>query len=172
MDIHDTVVLRGRAGSDVTLFRPKENEDKRPYARFRLAVTRSWRKDDGTWEEGEARWYTIHAFGALAENAYKSVLKGLPVIVVGRPQAQAWLTKNGELRSEISINARTMGLDLGFGESIFRRSPSRQPVENSETPTGEGATTQEAQTEASRGDGVPVEEGAEDPGEAPEARVA
>lgn len=151
MSIHDLVMLRGRAGSDVTLYTPEEGENKRSYARFRLAVPRSRRRDDGTWEDGEAQWYTVHAWGALADNAFVSVRKGFPVVVVGRPNAQAWLTKEGELRSEVAINARTIGLDLVYGISIFRRSVPHAPSRagGAETTTGNDLPVDTGSTEDS-----------------------
>lgn len=127
MSVQDTVVLRGRAGSDVSLYTPEE-EGKRTFARFRMAVPRARRRDDGTWEETEAQWYTIRAWGALADNAYLSIRRGVPLVVVGRPTSQAWIGKDGVLRSEVAINAQTMGPDLAMGATLFRRhmNPNRR----------------------------------------------
>lgn len=147
MSIHDLIVLRGRAGSNVTLYVPDEGEDKRPFARFRMAVPQARRRDDGSWEEGEAQWYTVRAWGSLADNAYASVHKGIPLVVVGRPTAQAWLTEDGELRSEVAVNARTIGPDLTFGATIFRRYVTSKRVDAPEqagAPDGpEGANMNE-----------------------------
>ena len=151
MSVHDLIVLRGRAGSEVTLYVPDEGEDKRPFARFRMAVPQPRRRDDGSWEEGEAQWYTVRAWGALADNTYASVHKGIPLVVVGRPTAQAWLTEGGELRSEVAINARTIGPDLSFGATSFRRYVTAKPAEAPEPPRTSG------QSGTLGGPGVPEE---------------
>ncbi len=124
MSIRDLIVLRGRAGTDVILHRSEPDEDgeePRVFCRFRMAVSRSRRKDNGEWEDAPALWYTVKAWGRLAENTYYSVRRGMPILVVGRPSAQAWIGKDGALQSEIAINANSIGHDLTFGLASFSR---------------------------------------------------
>ncbi len=124
MSINDLIVLRGRAGTDVVLHQSESTstgEPGRVFCRFRLAVNRAWRKDNGEWEESPPVWYTVRAWGKLAENAYFSVRRGAPVLVVGRPSAQAWIDKEGALQSELAINAVSIGFDLTFGMATFRK---------------------------------------------------
>ena len=119
MSISDLMVLRGRVGTGLVLRRPEDGG--RSFVRFRMVVPRPRRKDNGEWEEGEAQWHTIRAWGALAEHLSVSLHKGQPVVVIGRPTASAWIASNGELRSELAVNAMTAGHDLTFGVALYSR---------------------------------------------------
>lgn len=120
MSISDLMVLRGRVGTEITLSRP-ENGEGRTFCRFRMVVPRSRRRDNGEWEDMDPLWYTVRAWGALAENMAMSLRKGQPVVVAGRPVAHAWVDGAGELRSELAVNAFTGGHDLGMGTSFYKR---------------------------------------------------
>lgn len=111
-----TMVLRGRIGSDPTY---NDETATRPFARFRMIVPRYRRTEAGVWEQLEGTWYTVKAWGQLARNVDKSLAKGQPIVVVGRPQAQGWLNREGEAVAEIAINATTIGHDLGLGASQY-----------------------------------------------------
>lgn len=123
MSERDTMVLRGRVGTDPTTYR---GEGRQTYVRFRMVVPRSRRKDNGEWEELEARWYTIRLWGSLASNAAVSLHKGNPIVVIGRPTAQAWQDREGKVRSELAVNASAIGHDLNFGVSSFQRFASSE----------------------------------------------
>lgn len=120
MSISDLMVLRGRVGTNLTLHRSEE-DGGRSFVRFRMVVPRARRKDNGQWEDGEPQWYTVRAWGPLADNMAASLHKGNPLVVVGRPAAHAWINSEGEIRSELAINAFTVGHDMGFGISLYRR---------------------------------------------------
>lgn len=119
MSMSDQMILRGRVGTGLTLRRAEDGG--RSFARFRMVVPRSRRKDDGGWEDGEPQWYTVRAWGSLAEHLSVSLHKGQPIIVIGRPAVQAWISREGELRSELAVNAITAGHDLGMGVGMFSR---------------------------------------------------
>lgn len=127
MSVQDLIILRGRAASDVALHRSEDPEGK-SFGRFRIAVPRARRRDDGEWEEGEAQFYTIKAWGSLAEHLALSIRRGHPVVVVGRPVAQAWINRVGEAQADLAIHAVSAGHDLVFGLSSFARL-RRQSVE-------------------------------------------
>lgn len=125
MSVRDLMVLRGRVASEVVIHRGEE-PGARAFARFRMAVPRVRRRDDGEWEESEPNWYSVKAWGALAEHAHLSAHRGQPIVVVGRPSAQGWISKEGEVRTEIAVHAVTIGHDLVFGVASFSRL-QRQP---------------------------------------------
>lgn len=141
MSAYDQIILRGRAGSDVSLYAP-QTEDKQTFARFRMAVPRGRRRDDGTWQDLDPLWYTVKAWGALARNISFSVARGMPLVVVGRPIADAWTTKEGELRAEVSIAAQTVGPDLAVGSFVIQEVPKTKteqaPEGSSDAPEDEG----------------------------------
>lgn len=133
----NTVVLRGRAGSDLVI----HTDEKRAqtFARFRMVVPRARRKDNGEWEELEGKWYTVKAWGILAKNLNMSIRKGHPLLVVGRPSSQAWINSDGELMSEIAINAIGIGHDLSFGVSEYAK-VNRTSVQDQQIETVIGDT--------------------------------
>ncbi len=139
MSIHDLMVLRGRVGTEVTLRHPEQRHPEQPEARvfawFRMAVPRHRRKDNGEWEESEALWYTVKAWGALAQNIRLSLRRGDPVIVVGRPVAQSWDTTKGERRTEIAVTAQSAGLDLMYCVASMHKL-RKDPERKEETQTG------------------------------------
>lgn len=127
MSIQDLMVLRGRVASDV-VFHQSEGPDGRSFARFRMAVPRPRRRDDGQWEEGEPQWYTVKAWGILASHVNLSLRRGAPIIVVGRPSAQGWIAKTGEIRTDLAIHAVSIGHDLVFGVTTFARLRPQTPA--------------------------------------------
>lgn len=112
------LVLRGRIGTDVAT---KRFEGGRMVARFRLAATQWRRRDDGTFEDLKPRWYTVKVWERLAENVLRSVRKGEPLIVVGRPVAEAYTSKGGELVGELAVSAISVGHDLAYGCAVFEK---------------------------------------------------
>ena len=133
MSMSDLMVLRGRVGTNLTLHRP-EDGGGRSFVRFRMVVPRARRNDSGKWEDGEPRWHTVRAWGPLAENMASSLRKGQPLVVIGRPAAHAWVGQDGEIRTELAINAFTAGHDMGFGITNYRRLAPVRPSEEEEGP--------------------------------------
>ena len=128
MSMSDLMVLRGRVGTNLTLHRP-EDGGGRSFVRFRMVIPRARRNDSGKWEDGEPKWHTIRAWGPLAENMASSLRKGQPLVVIGRPAAHAWVGQDGEIRTELAINAFTAGHDMGFGITNYRRLAPVRPGE-------------------------------------------
>ena len=122
--------IRGRVGSDI---RMHSTSGGKLIAKFRLAVPR-WRyersQDDGpgSYVEDEPTWCTVQVWDSFAHNVGYSIQKGQPVIVMGRPLANAWVGKDGELRSEVVVAASAVGHDLSKGCVSFFRSPHRPPA--------------------------------------------
>lgn len=113
-----TQVLRGRVGTEPRVTRTASGK---AWMRFRLAVPRVRRKDDGTYEELDARWYTVRVWDRLAEHVEASVRCGEAVIVIGRPTVNAWIDSEGVIQSELVVTAQSIGHDLVHGTSHFTR---------------------------------------------------
>ena len=114
-----TITLRGRIGTDLRVSKSANNHLT---VRFRLAVTHWFASADGVLTQGRTQWYSVHAWDRLADNALHSLAKGEPVIVMGRPRANAWKDSDGNIRSEVVINAQAIGHDLTSGRSTWRKS--------------------------------------------------
>lgn len=122
--------IRGRVGSDI---RMHSTSGGKLIAKFRLAVPR-WRYErsqaegPGSYVEDEPTWCTVQVWDSFAHNVGYSIQKGQPVIVMGRPLANAWVGKDGELHSELVVAASALGHDLSKGCASFFRSPQRPPA--------------------------------------------
>lgn len=122
--------IRGRVGSDI---RMHSTSGGKLIAKFRLALPR-WRYErsqtegPGSYVEDEPTWCTVQVWDSFAHNVGYSIQKGQPVIVMGRPLANAWVGKDGELHSEVVVAASAVGHDLSKGCASFFRSPQRPPA--------------------------------------------
>ena len=141
------VVLCGNVASDV---RHHKTDGDVSMAKFRLAVTKSRRDaDTGGWEDVHTSFYSVTAFRSLAQNVLASVTKGDPVVVSGELRVSEYLTKEGESRLAVEIEAVAVGHDLSRGTSSFRRMSKARPVEqHQEVPAGVDPATGEVLAEA------------------------
>jgi single-strand DNA-binding protein len=90
-------------------------------ASFRLASTeRRYNKELGAWRDGDTVYYTVTCWRTMAENAFESVQKGHPVVVHGRLHVGSY-EKEGQERTVVEIEARSLGHDLSWGVSRFTK---------------------------------------------------
>ncbi|MGW0606517.1 single-stranded DNA-binding protein [Streptomyces sp. NPDC002640] len=101
---------------------PVHREDERgQVARFRLAATpRYWDREKAMWVDGHTNFFTVWTRRSLAANVAASVSVGDPVVVHGRLKVRAD-TRDGQSRTDVDIEAATVGHDLARGTSAFRR---------------------------------------------------
>lgn len=123
--VDTTMTLRGRVGTDLQTSRTKTGT---LCVRFRLAVAQWRRTDSGDYEEIGVRWYSIRAWGRLADYVLPSIRKGDPVIVIGRPSANAWADHEGEIRADLVFTAVAVGHDLNYGMTRFNKHGGTMPV--------------------------------------------
>lgn len=115
----DTITVRGFAGTDPQLRNP---ESGHRVATFRLGSTPRWRDpQSGEWVSGTTNWYTVAAFGRLAENAAHSIRKGDPVVVVGRPKVRSWENDAGATGTDVEVSAQSVAHDLNYGHTRFAK---------------------------------------------------
>jgi single-strand DNA-binding protein len=90
-------------------------------ASFRLASTeRRYNKELQSWRDGDTVYYTVTCWRSMAENAVGSVQKGQPLIVHGRLRVSSY-EKDGQVRTAVEIEARSLGHDLTWGVSKFTK---------------------------------------------------
>lgn len=137
----DTITVRGFAGTDPQLRSP---ESSNQVASFRVGSTPRWRDaQSGEWVSGETNWYTVAAFGRLAENTAHSIRKGDPVVIVGRPKVRSWTSEAGGSGTDVEINAQAVAHDLNFGYSRFAKVASTEASAESgnQDHSGDGAAS-------------------------------
>ncbi|MFI8896390.1 single-stranded DNA-binding protein [Streptomyces paradoxus] len=125
-----------------------------PSARFRLAVTaRYWDREKNTWTDGHTNFFTVWANRQLATNTAASLTVGEPVIVQGRLKVRTDV-REGQSWTSADIDAVSIGHDLAWGTSAFRRAAKvetaavpAQPEPNWETPPDDSAVSTEAESQ-------------------------
>ncbi len=84
-------------------------------ARFSLAVNRVWTDEAGQ-RQKDTEWFTVVAWGRLADNCLTYLSQGSPVLVVGKPRIQRWTEKKGGGREQVQVLADQV-IFLGRSES-------------------------------------------------------
>ncbi|MEV0776771.1 single-stranded DNA-binding protein [Streptomyces sp. NPDC050428] len=97
-------------------------------ARFRFAVTpRRWDRRNSVWTDGSTSFYTVCAWRGLGANLTASVNVGDPLVVHGRLRVRDE-AKDGQRRTFVDIDAVSIGHDLTWGTSAFRRVARANPA--------------------------------------------
>lgn len=97
-------------------------------ARFRFAVTpRRWDRRNSVWTDGSTSFYTVCAWRNLGANLTASVNVGDPLVVHGRLRVRDE-AKDGQRRTFVDIDALSIGHDLTWGTSAFKRVARANPV--------------------------------------------
>jgi single-strand DNA-binding protein len=93
---------------------------------FRLASThKRYDSARNVWLASGTNWYTITAFGQLADNVIKSVEKGQQVIVYGIVRIRDW-ESGSHTGTNVEIDAQSIGHDLACGNATFTRGAAVQ----------------------------------------------
>ena len=106
------LTVQGVVGTNPVLSRVGDNA--RPYCRFRVAVTPTYRTEQG-WNNAETIWFTAKAWGQLAANLSHSLRKGDAVLLTGRFSQESW-ENNGRKHETNVITLQAAGHDLTRGE--------------------------------------------------------
>ena len=140
--MESTMVVNGYVGHSLEL---KQTKTGVSTLSFRVGTTPRHRTEGG-WVDGPTTWTTVVCYRSLADNVFKSVHKGDPVVVQGRIRTQTWEDKQGESHERMVLEAAVVGHDLNRGVSdftkIFQRSSGDLP-KAAETPEGEPAIDDE-----------------------------
>ncbi len=128
------LTVQGVVGTNPVLSRVGDNA--RPYCRFRVAVTPTYRTDQG-WNNAETIWFTAKAWGQLAANLSHSLRKGDAVLLTGRFSQESW-ENNGRKHETNVITLQAAGHDLTRGESRFARVRAMESAPSASSGAGTG----------------------------------
>lgn len=93
-----------------------------PVANMRIGSSvRKLDRETGEWQDGETSFYSVTCWRALASNAATCLHKGQPVIVAGKLRVNSWQDRTGQPRTEVVVDAETIGFDLTRGVAQFSR---------------------------------------------------
>ena len=105
-----TVTLNGRLGQDPEL---RFTAAGKAVVSLNVVTSKSVKGDEGKWTETETTWWRVTAWEKLAENIAETLLKGDPVVVLGRAFTETFTDKAGVERLSLKVNAFNVALDLG-----------------------------------------------------------
>lgn len=118
-------------GGSVTLFgfvatepRIRVVKDGIPVAKMRIGSSvRKLDQETGEWRNGETSFYSVSCWRSLANNVATCLRKGQPVIIAGKLRTDHYEDRAGRQRSEVEVEAETIGFDLRWGTAHFTRNP-------------------------------------------------
>lgn len=111
-----------------------------PKMEFSIACDYSWRDKQGDWQK-ETSFFNVIAWRDLAENAARSLKKGVAVTITGRLAQRSWEDKESGAKryaietvaDSIAVSTRHIGKDFqkyvpeGKGDGGERRTVSSRP---------------------------------------------
>jgi single-strand DNA-binding protein len=99
-----------------------------PVARFQIrSLPRRYDRRSGTWSDGEPSYYSVTCWRRLAEHAASSLGVGDPVLATGRLKISRW-KRNEETMVSAELDAQSVGHDLRWGTSAYRRGLTSPPA--------------------------------------------
>ena len=125
-------------GTLVTDMRPRRvGPDGSLVLNFRVASNeRRFDKVSESWVNGESLYLSVSCWRRLAENA-ASMVKGDPVIVIGKLRTREWTTDQGERRSVVEMEASAIGPDLARCAATVRKQRREEGTANTEPEAAE-----------------------------------
>jgi len=79
----------------------------KPLTKFQLASNRNWTSAEGE-KKTETEWFTVVAWGKLAEICNQYLTKGQQVYIEGRIHTRKWKDEGGNSHSSVEITAQEM----------------------------------------------------------------
>lgn len=118
--MNDIITIVGNTATEPEAIQTSTNKQ---LTRFRLAASkRRFNSESKQWEEASTNWYTVRAWGKLAEHVRASVSKGQQIIVHGRLKIDTNKNEEGQTFTNVIVDADTVGVSLQFGTASFQRS--------------------------------------------------
>jgi len=118
------VLIIGNLGSDPDV---RYLPSGKPATSFRIATNRQY-KIEGELRK-EVEWFSIVAFGRLAEICAEYLRKGKPVFIEGRMKTRNWTDANGAVHYRTEVIAEGMRLIGGRTNDGNRNTQSEVPPE-------------------------------------------
>ncbi len=131
-----TVTIVGNVISDVT---PRRTADGTRVANFRVASNqRRFDKETQSWVDGDPLFVSVTCWRELAKGVGASLVKGDPVVVVGRLYTRRYEV-DGNKRSITELEARAVGPDLSRCRADLERARREAQEEEAQEELGSGS---------------------------------
>ena len=114
------ITVHGRLVADPVM---RETASGAPMTTFRIATNarRPVNGQPNQYQDGPTSFYRVTAFSNLGCNLGVSLSKGDPVVVTGRLEISQFDRQDGTKGTAAEITARSVGHDLSWGVSSFRK---------------------------------------------------
>ena len=120
MSQENTITLRGFVTAEPKLWQPTPTHT--PVTEIRVGSTpRRLNRATGEWEDGDTSFYTVKCWRRLAVNVRGSLRKGDMVIIRGKFVTRTWMDDQQRTRTQLQVEADSVGHDLAYGWSNFIR---------------------------------------------------
>jgi single-strand DNA-binding protein len=120
MSQENMIILRGFVTAEPKFWQSSPTQT--PLAEIRLGHTpRRLNRATGEWEDGTTSYYTIKCWRRLAVNVKGSLRKGDMILVRGKVIMRTWVDDQQRNRTQMQVEADSVGHDLAFGWSHFNR---------------------------------------------------
>ncbi len=116
-----TVTVTGWVGAPPKLY-PGTQAHPVPFTQLRVGHTaRELDRQTGELSDTATSWFTVKSFRDLAVNVAECLRKGDPVVVHGRLRVEEWADAEGRVNRSAVVLADSIGPDLRWGTTTFRR---------------------------------------------------
>lgn len=122
------LTLTGRICTDVRVW--NANDEERMVAAFTIVTNeRKFDRETNSWVRGRELFMRVKCFRRLAAAVAETFVKGDPVVATGKLYTNKW-EKEGQPRSDLEMEATSMGPDLTFCKIVLLRDErSGMPIE-------------------------------------------
>ena len=121
------VMIIGYLGRDPEM---RYTSSGKPVTSFSVATNRTWSSSSGERHE-ETEWFTVVAWGTLAEICKQHLAKGAQVYIEGRLQTRRWEDTDGKKHASVEIVASEM---IQLGEKKESAAAANYPPTEEEYP--------------------------------------
>jgi single-strand DNA-binding protein len=120
MSQENPITLRGFVTAEPKFWQPTAKHT--PTTEIRVGSTpRRLNRATGEWEDGVTSYYTVKCWRRLAVNVRSSLRKGDMVLIKGKFVTRTWTDDQQRTRTQVQVEADSIGHDLAFGWSHFNR---------------------------------------------------
>ncbi len=154
MSQDNQITLRGYVTAEPKFW--QNSPTQAPVAEIRIGSTpRRLNRETGEWLDGDTSYYTVKCWRRLAVNVASCLRKGDMVLIRGKVVTRTWLDDQQRSRSQMQVEADSVGHDLSFGWSHFNRGV--QAPRNAAQSLADGEMSrQDGSYDLEAGDGAPI----------------
>jgi single-strand DNA-binding protein len=152
MSQDNQITLRGYVTAEPKFWQTTPTQT--PVAEIRVGSTpRRLNRATGEWLDGDTSYYTVKCWRRLAVNVASCLRKGDMVLIRGKVVTRTWLDDQQRPRTQVQVEADSVGHDLSFGWSHFNRGV--QMPRNAAQSLAEGEMSRQDTSDVPEGDGGP-----------------